>query len=162
MINSDDKLNHSALFVEAKKKEIRGLEERGTWCKVHRRMLPKDANIIGGRFANVLKNVRTNHELAKARYVAQGFRDYMKPFVVHNTLTLRQTSNKVLVSCAVLLSMRICLIDITQAYLQSKNKLTREVYIQVKKEYKELIKVGPHEVLRLNKPLYGMCNSRDY
>ena len=118
--------------------------------------------MIGGRFANVLKNVSINNELAKARCITQGFSDYIKPFVVYNTPTLRQTSNKVLFSCAIILSMRICLIDITEAHLQSKDKLTREVYIQVKNEDKDLIKVGPHELLRLNKPLYGMCNSGDY
>ncbi len=53
----------------------------------------------------------------------------MKPFIVHNTPTLRQTSTKVIVCVAALKSFRICLLDITQAYLQSKDQISKQVYI---------------------------------
>ncbi len=85
----------------------------------------------------------------------------MKPFIVHNTPALRQTSNKVIISCACLLGFRLCLLDITQAYLQSKDNLTRAVFIKPKQD-RPYLKVRPDEVLQLIKPLYDMCDSGDY
>ena len=94
--------------------------------------LPTGANIIGGRFANVLKNPGTEKEFAKARYVSQGYNDKMKMFVVHSTPTLRQSSSKIIVCSACLLNFRVSLLDIAQAYLQSKPKISRVVYIKPK------------------------------
>ncbi len=86
----------------------------------------------------------------------------MKPFVVHNTPTLSQTSSKIIVSCACLLWFRLCLLNITQAYLQSKDKLTRAVFIKPKEQDRPYFKVRPDQVLQPVKPLYVMCDSGDY
>lgn len=109
------------------RKEINGLKERSTWTTVKKSSLPRNAKIAGERFVNALKNVGTNKEYAKARFVGPGFNDRMKPFIVYNTPTLRQTS--IIVSSSVILGFNISLLEITQAYLQSKDELTRDVFI---------------------------------
>ena len=81
------------------------MNKRNEWLIMNDREVPRDAYVIGGRFANVLKDTGTEKEFAKARYVAQRYSDKMKPFVVHNTPTLRQTSSKIIVSCACLMEL---------------------------------------------------------
>ena len=66
-------------------------------------------------------------ETGKGMIFVQGYNDKVKSFFVHNSPTLRQTSGEIIVSCASLLDFHIFLLDITQAYLQSENKLTRPV-----------------------------------
>ena len=92
VIHPNDERNNSKMFDKAKKNDISGLNRRNTWSIVNAQEVPRDANVIGGRFANVLKNVGTEKEFGKARYVAQGYSHKMKPFVVRNTPTHLQTS----------------------------------------------------------------------
>lgn len=100
--------------------------------------------------------------MTKARYVVQGYNDRVKPFVVHNSPTLRQNSSKIIVSFASLLGFRICLLDINQAYLQSKYKLSLDLFIMPKREEPKFRNIGPAKLLHLNKHLYGICDSGDY
>ena len=162
ILKPGDERNNSEAFHHAKKAEIAGLVERNTWTIVDGNSIPRHANIIGARFANSIKNVGTQNEQTKARYVVQGHRDKMELFVVHNSPKLRQTSSKMIVACASLLNFRIFLIDITQAYLQSKDKLNRTVYLRPKPEVWQYLNVDAGSLLQLNKPLYGMCDSGDY
>ncbi len=127
-----------------------------------RRMFPCNADIIGARFVNLPKNAGTANEIPKARYVAQGYDDKMKPFVVHNNPTLRQSSRKLIISCAALLRFRICLLDITQVCLQAKDKLSREIFIQPKQDDMKFSGIEWNKLLRLNRPLYGTCDYAEY
>lgn len=52
--------------------------------------------------------------------------------------------------------------DVTQAYLQSKQNVTRKVYIKVKKADLDSFGMQSGTLLRLQKPLYGICNAGDY
>ncbi len=72
---------------------------------VDEKSLPPNSNVICGRLANALKNVITEKEAAKPGYVAEGYKNIMKPLVVHNTPTLRQISSKIILSCAFLLGI---------------------------------------------------------
>ena len=56
VVSPEDKRNDSKVFHHAKNDEIRILIERNTWSDEHIQSLPPAANIIGGRFANFLKN----------------------------------------------------------------------------------------------------------
>lgn len=64
-INDGRKL--SPEFQNAKRTEISGLKSRGTWRAVHIREVPRNANIIGGRFVCEIKNFGTDKEKSKAR-----------------------------------------------------------------------------------------------
>ncbi len=100
IIEPGDKRNSSELFHKAKRAEILGILERRTWTVVDVKSLTPNSNVISGRFANASMNVGAEKETAKPRYVSQGYKGKLKPFVAHNTPTLRQTSSKIIVSCA--------------------------------------------------------------
>ena len=48
--------------------------------------------------------------------------------------------------------------DVTQAYLQSTEKLSRDVYVKPSSEFD----LDPNQLLKLLKPLYGLADSGDY
>eukprot|EP00171_Calliarthron_tuberculosum_P003361 IDg3361t1 len=154
----NDSRRLSSEFLEAKRNEINGLKSRGTWRAVHVDAVPKNANIIGGRFVCEIKNFGTEKAKAKARYIGQGFGDEMKSFIVHNSPHLRQSSLKVLVSMAAVMKYRIASLDFIQAYLQSLYSISRKIYVKPKLEDLELLEVGPDMLLELLKPLYGICD----
>ena len=82
--------------------------------------------------------------------------------MVHNNPTLRQFSIKIVVSVSVLLGFRLALLDVMQAYLQSKQKLTREIYVRPKHEDLNYFGLKHTQLLRLIRLLYGICDSGDY
>lgn len=126
ILGPDDPRAVSPQFIQAKHDEIKGLQRRETWRIIRKRDLPPQANILGGRFVLTLKNLGTNEETAKARYVAQGNRDKEKPHMVHNITTLRQSSTRLIISVAAVKGFRIFAHDVKQAYLQSEEKLQRK------------------------------------
>lgn len=152
----------TARFKAAAVKEADGLQERGTFKKVRECEVPKGANIVGGRMVYTVKNVGTADEAPKARYVAQGNRDQAKLFVVHNLATLRQRSTRILVSTAANLGLRLFADDITQAYLQSEDRYTRQIYLRPRPADRHLFDLDEGEILLLLRPLYGMCDAGDY
>ena len=153
---------YSKMFVEAKKKEVHGLEKRGTWRIANCNSLPVNANVLGGKFVLTLKNANTLHEEAKDRYVAQGHRDVEKHFLVQNVTALGQSSIKMMLSVASMFRFRVYSLDICQAYLQSESQLMRKVFIKPKIKDRKFFGVQDDEVLELLLPLYGMSDSGDY
>lgn len=89
IINPTDAREMCEEFEVAKADEVNGLKERAIWTIVNASEVPEDANVLGGRFILSLKNCDTPDEKAKVRYVAQGFDDHEKPYMVHDTSTLR-------------------------------------------------------------------------
>ena len=157
-----DSREYTSDFLEAKKKEINGLKKHKTWKVVKRSSNPKDSNIIGGRFVCEIKNANTVNAMPKARYVAQGYNDDMKDFIVHDAPSLRQATVKLIVSFAANKGFNIGCMDFRQAYLQSEETMSRRIFIQPKKRDLEIIGINEGEVLELSKPLYGICDSGDY
>ena len=145
-------------FADAKRKEIQGLIDRGTWKVVLKDELPDDANILKGRFVLAIKDGGTDKEIWKARYVVQGYKDHLKQSLVHDATTAGNYSVRMLVGLASLFGFRLYSTDVTKAYLQSAESLMRDVYIQPSKEFE----LGPNQMLKLLKPLYGLADSGDY
>lgn len=52
--------------------------------------------------------------------------------------------------------------DITQAYLQSREAFTREIFLRPRPSDRHLFDLADDEVLLLLLPLYGMCDAGDY
>lgn len=86
----------------------------------------------------------------------------MKPFIVHNNHTLRQSSTKVIASVSAIRQFRLCHLDIMQAYLQSKATFSHEIYIRPKNEDPKYFQIPEGYLLPLLKPLYGICDAGDY
>lgn len=149
-------------FVKAKQAEILGLQQRKIWKTINRCDVPTGSNILGGRFVLTLKNVGSPSEGAKARYVAQGYRDDHKNIIVHDTAVLRVSSIRMILSAAAVHKMRIFSCDVSQAYLQSKDKLSRSVYIQPKRNDLALFGIKQGQLFELIRPLYGLCDAGDY
>lgn len=158
----DDPRLNSDEFLKAKRQEIDGLISRDTWDVVNAHDIPSDSNIIGGRFVCEIRNANSNMPQAKARFVCQGFRDDMKEYMVHSSPSLRQTSVKMIVSTAALMSFRIASIDFRQAYLQASESMSRTIFVKPKKADHDILGVTEQQLLRLKKPLYGICDSGDY
>lgn len=162
VIGPDDPRGKKDDFEKAKKVEVEGLTKRKIWKVVHKDNVPSEAVVLGGRFFMTLKNFGTPNEMAKVRYIAQGYNDPDKPFIVHDTSTLRASSIRWILSAASIHKFRIFSHDVTQAYLQSKDKLTRKIFIKPKKKDLDTFQISPDYLLELIRPLYGVCDAGDY
>lgn len=151
----------TARFMAAARKDVDGLVDRGTVTKVKESDVPAGANNIRGRLVCTLKNSGTRIESVKARFVAQGYRDKAKWFVVHNLGTLRQRSTRLLTSTSAVMGFRLFSHDITQANLQSQDHFSRELYLRPRAEDRHLFDLAEGELLSINLPLYGICDAGD-
>ena len=100
--------------------------------------------------------------MPKAHYIAQGHKDKQKPFIVHNITTLRQSSIKIIVSTAAVRNFRLFSHDVTQAYLQSDEEMSREIYLRPKVEDRKYFRVTGDVLLQILRALYGVTDAGDY
>jgi Reverse transcriptase (RNA-dependent DNA polymerase) len=140
------------------RKEIEGIVDKGTWVVTVSSEVPTGANVLNGRFVITIKDVGTDKEIYKARYVGQGHRDKEKTSMVHHNTTARQQSTRLLVGLAAIFGFRIYTHDVQQAYLQSAENLLRDVYLKPP----AVLNLGSDTILKLLRPLYGLCDAGDY
>lgn len=88
IISIKDPRARSREMTQAKKDEIRGLLDRGTFSVLLREEIPQDANVLPGRF----KSAEDGKIKFKARYVSGGHRDRIKDLIVHSGATLQPQS----------------------------------------------------------------------
>jgi len=158
VISNQDPRASAPEMAEAKRAEIRGLLERGTFKVILREEIPKDANVLPGRFVMSIKSSEDGEVKWKARYVIGGYRDRLKHLMVHTTQTLQPSSVRLLLALAAIHGFKVWTSDVRQAYLQSSHTLSREVFIRNPVAEFEL---NPEQCLQLLKPLYGLCESGD-
>lgn len=120
--------------------------------------VPKSANSVGGRFVLAMKDAGTKNEIHKASFVVQGHTDAEKNLKVHPSPNPRPQTVKILIAVAALFRFGLWSQDVSQAYLQSASKLTREVYIKQRLG----IRIRLDQLPKLLKHLYGLSESGDY
>lgn len=79
---NEDREKHDE-FKTSKTDEVDGLKRRNIWEKVNENDIPSGASILGGRFILTLNSCDKPHENSKVRYVAKGFNDHEKRYLVH-------------------------------------------------------------------------------
>ena len=162
VVDGTDPRSNTEAFRVAKEQEIDGLKKRGTWKIIKEEELEQNANVLGGRFVLALKNAGTDREQPKARFVAQGFADKEKDFLIHNISSLRQSSVRVILSFAANMEYRIFTHDVTQAYTQSDDPLSRKIYRKPKAKDRQYFGLEDDQILQLVKPIYGTTDVGDY
>jgi hypothetical protein len=112
VITKKDPRYHSPEVQAAMKKEIEGIVDKGTWAVTIRFDLSRGANVLSGRFVITIKDIGTERERYKARFVVQGHRDKDKTSMVHHSTTAKQHSTRLLIGLAAIFGCRICTHDV--------------------------------------------------
>ena len=150
--------DHVNNFTESRKREVEGLLARNVLEVVKRSTVPKGMRIYGTRFVDVVKTVN-GKTIEKSRLVAQNYRDKAATEISTKSPTIsRMGIRMVLATGSLFEEHRPYTRDISQAYVQSKYKLERLVYLRAPKE----MGLRDDEVLRARKPLYGIPESGLY
>ena len=156
VLKPNDPRCHELRFDEAKRKELQGLLEKGTFRIVLRDEDP-NVHVMKGRFVLALKHVGTEQEVAKARFVVQGFSDPRKTKMLHNATNLRQDSARLVMALAAIFGFRIWTQDVSQAFLQGCSQNMPKLNLQAPRE----LELDLDEVLQIMAPLYGLADSGD-
>ena len=158
ILREDDPRTKTKEMAEAKRLEVGNLLSRGTFKVISRHEVPPNANVLPGRFVLAIKTSDDGRATSKARYVIRGHRDRFKDMMVHSALTLQPQSVRLLLALSAMLDFNTWVSDVKQAYLQSSEPISREIFIEkVVPEFE----LEPHQCLQLVKPLYGLCESGD-
>jgi hypothetical protein len=160
-IQPDDPRARDPKMLAAKRKEIEGLLNRGTFRIVLRSDIPQHANKLSARYVLAIKDPNTDREVWKARLILGGHRDLEKHIMVRSSTTVQQRSLRLLFALAAAFGWKIWTQDITQAYLQSSGELVRKIYVDKFHGVDEL-DIAPDEALQLLRPLYGLADSGDH
>eukprot|EP00171_Calliarthron_tuberculosum_P022143 IDg22143t1 len=135
IISPSDPRASSKEMTDAKRKEIKGLLERGTF-KVYceKRFLPTPMSFPAASYSQ------------------------SNPQKTRSSVTVQPSSIRLILSLAALFDFDVWTSDVTQAYLQSSVPLMRDVYIT---KHLPEFELEAHQCLKLLKPLYGLCDSGD-
>ena len=158
VLTPNDPRSSSSRMTDAKRAEIKGLLERGTFKVILREEIPPNGNVLPGRFVLSLKSTEDGEERFMARYVVGGHRDRHKSFMVHTSQTLQLASIRLMLAFASIFDFDVWISDVRQAYLQSEEPLSKAIYID--RPCPEF-SLNPDQCLQLLKPLYGLCESGD-
>lgn len=123
-----------------------------------REKVPPDANTWNGRLVLAITYEGTNKEIWKAKFVVQGHSDSMKHFCSLQHFSCRTAKyGDDCTKCCNLWFQTISSV-VAQAYLQSPERLMRDVYLNSSKDNNW----NPNEFIELQKPLYELLESGDY
>lgn len=118
IVRPDDPRGQESDFLEAEESVGNGLKTRKIWIVIPKHEVREDSLVMWGRFILTLKNVGTPEEIAKAKYISQGYKDGRKQYFVYDTKMLRASSIRLILSVSAVMNFRLFSHNVTQAYLQ--------------------------------------------
>jgi hypothetical protein len=147
--------NDVVKWKEAMDEEIKSLHKNNTYSLVQ---LPKNKQVVGGRWVYSVKIEPSGKERFKARYVAQGFKqihgsDYFETFAP----TPKMSTVRMMMQMATELDLLVHQLDVKTAYLNAP--LDCEIYMNQPIGYEKSSGNEVRLVCKLNKALYGLKQS---
>jgi hypothetical protein len=150
-------------FEESDRTELEALIANGTF-----EILKYDPDKHTGRIFNLrlVREVKgqNTQPYEKSRLVLAGHSDKEKEEILTQAPTIQRMSQRLILAIAPSLiatyGMHCELRDITQAYVQSKDKLNRTIYARPPSEIRDTL--PPGTIFRIVRPLYGAAESGLY
>lgn len=102
------------------------------------------------------------NEQIKVRNAAKEYEDVEKHYMVHDTSCLHLSSIRLILCGAEIYGVGLSSNHMTNAHLQIEDILTRRIIIQPEKEYMQVLSLFRSELLELSKPIYALCDTRDF
>jgi Reverse transcriptase (RNA-dependent DNA polymerase) len=146
-------------FAEAIEKELAGLVNRDVFEAVHVSTVPGGSNIMGSKFHIVVKDAEMEKPVYKALLVIFGHMDAQKKEILSEAPTVSHMSIRTLLSLSVVNAWPVWSRDFRQAFLQSESTLSRTVYMRPPRQLQARF---PGQLMRPNKPLYGIVEAPSY
>lgn len=131
---------------------MNGLLQRDAFIPAPISEAPEGSNKLGSRFALAIKNRRADHELFKARLIAQGHLDNDKDALLKYAPAVMRCNVRMMLSMAAIFGYPIWARDVKQAYLQSGSKMPCGAHVI------RLLAL----ILILEKPPYGLPDAGAY
>ena len=145
----------SWLIQKAIDAELNNYKSKGAYTTVHKRGVPRDANLISSHHFFQIKTDGSPEKLKlKCRLVPHGNRDAEKESLRTDSSTAQFPVIRLVLSLATILRFAVSTIDITGAYLQA-GEIKREIYMRPPRGWT----ASPGELWKLEKPAYGLVDS---
>lgn len=148
----------SPQFVASRQKEVSGLLEKGVFKLVNFSEIPPGARIFNSRFVDEIKNLGTDKTFEKSRLVVQAYNDLNKTSVLTQSPTIQRVSQRLILCLTPMLGdeTKLCLRDVTQAYVQSTSSLNRDFFIRPPPELASMLGADEDCIVKVMRLLYGV------
>lgn len=157
MFYNSNECARTTVCCETISKEVKGLTDRGVLKTVKRKAFPANANVLTTHIGLAVKDIGTPNEKYKALVATQGYNDSDQESRVHNALSARPISLRILLIYGAITRYRIWETDIVQAFIHSFD-LDREIYIIPPSAFG----LGTDDVFLLVKPFWRLCDASAY
>ncbi|OXV09105.1 hypothetical protein Egran_03132, partial [Elaphomyces granulatus] len=139
-------------FFLSRQKEIDGLIAKGVFEIATNE--DNTGRLFKSRFVDEIKGKATNCPFEKSRLVIQAYNDDGKREILTQSPTIQRVSQRIVLCIAASTEFDLYLRDVSQAYVQSKTNLNRDVFAKPPKEIADTF--PPNAIMRIEKPLYGI------
>jgi hypothetical protein len=148
------------IFENSRRKEINDLLKRRVFELIIIENVSRDVRIFNFRFVDEIKHSSTLDAYAKFRLVIQTYNDQDKTLILTQSLIIQRMSQRIILALAACIISRchLYLRDITQAYVQSKTSLNKEVFIRSLFE----LDLSKRLILKIIKSLYDVSETETH
>lgn len=129
IIPDEDPRSWTAAFKIVEQEEIQRLLFKNVFKIAKKSRVTHGADTIRGQFVSATKNVNTNEEKYKDQFVVQGRTDSERNMIVHASNKIRHQTMRIIVSVDAICRVNLWTKHVSQAYLRSHSKLSRDIYV---------------------------------